>query len=86
MQSTESTQFIELNCPICENKHKYLLRLKQNPVLYQMTAMNYDWRKNYQKFSREFVCCQTKMSFTTNIEVEVSGIVNSLQIEEMPTE
>jgi len=84
METTESTQTLKLKCPICDKKHLYLLKLTQSPIIYQITAMNYDWRKNHQDFSRIFICQQTRESFKTSFKVEVSGIVNSLNVEEPP--
>lgn len=80
MTNTISIQPIQLTCPLCKEEHNYQLKLTEAPIIYQPTALNFDWQTNYGMYQREFVCPTTSDKFPAEFKITVMGIVKELEI------
>ena len=81
---SETTEKLELKCPICKGTHEYNINVDRSGILYSMLFAPIPTKRTVKKFKRVFVCPDKNEQFQAIVTMEegFGEIINDLSVNE----
>jgi len=79
----ETTEKLELKCPICKEKHEYSINVDRSHILYYMLSSPSPTERTVKKFKRIFVCPDKNQQFQAIVTMEegFGEIINDVSVK-----
>ena len=81
---SETTETLEIKCPICKRMHVYSINVDRSPILYNMLSAPNPAERTVKKFKRVFVCPDKNEQFQAIVTIEegFGEIINDVSVKE----
>ena len=81
---SETTEKLEINCPICKGMHEYSINVDRSHIIYNMLSAPSPTERTVKRFKRVFVCPEKNEQFQAIITMEegFGEIINDVAVKE----